>query len=175
MAGEPNGRRERTPDGDTVVITRRLPHPIDVVWAWLTESDKLGVWIGEWDGDPSTGVVSFRMTAEAADASAEPVTIDECMPPTRFRIRVSGGGGDPWALGVDLGDDETPDRDTASTTVLFSQRIDDEAALADIGPGWEYYLDRLDAALAGRDVSEVDFERDYHPAMSEYYRALAAG
>jgi hypothetical protein len=40
-----------------------------------------------------------------------------------------------------------------------------------MGPGWEYYLDRLVAAETGGDPAAVDFERDYYPAMEEHYRA----
>ena len=39
-----------------------------------------------------------------------------------------------------------------------------------MGPGWEYYLDRLVAAETGGDLAAIDFERDYYPAMAEYYR-----
>ena len=39
-------------------------------------------------------------------------------------------------------------------------------------PGWEYYLDRLVAAISGQDVAAIDFGRDYHPAMSDHYRDL---
>ena len=42
-----------------------------------------------------------------------------------------------------------------------------------VGPGWEYYLDRLVAAETGGDPDAVDFARDYHPAMSGHYRPLA--
>ena len=40
-----------------------------------------------------------------------------------------------------------------------------------VGPGWEYYLDRLVAAETGGDPATVDFDRDYYPAMAEHYRA----
>ena len=39
-----------------------------------------------------------------------------------------------------------------------------------VGPGWEYYLDRLVDAETGADPSARDFERDYYPAMRDYYR-----
>ena len=43
-----------------------------------------------------------------------------------------------------------------------------------VGPGWEFYLDRLVAAETGGDVAAIDFERDYYPAMVEHYRAELA-
>jgi hypothetical protein len=42
-----------------------------------------------------------------------------------------------------------------------------------VGPGWEYYLDRLVAAETGGDVAAIDFDRDYYPAMQEHYREQA--
>ena len=56
------------------------------------------------------------------------------------------------------------------TTLTFAQRLHDPALARDVGPGWEYYLDRLVAAQAGADVAAVawpDYER-----MSTYYEPL---
>jgi hypothetical protein len=39
---------------------------------------------------------------------------------------------------------------------------------ASVGPGWEYYLDRLGAALAGTDVDGIDWEA--YAGGSSYYR-----
>ena len=39
------------------------------------------------------------------------------------------------------------------TTLTFEQRGLTAAAASDIGPGWEYYLDRLVAAETGGDVA----------------------
>ena len=53
------------------------------------------------------------------------------------------------------------------TTLAFSQPdVDPEDALS-VGPGWEFYLDRLVAAETGGDLAAIDFERDYYPAMAE--------
>lgn len=37
-----------------------------------------------------------------------------------------------------------------------------------MGPGWEYYLDRLAASLDGRDVTTVVWEA-YWPHQREHY------
>ena len=49
-----------------------------------------------------------------------------------------------------------------------------DATLAEgVGPGWDYYLDRLVAAETGddlaADLAAIDFD-DYFPALSEHYR-----
>jgi hypothetical protein len=40
---------------------------------------------------------------------------------------------------------------------------------AEVGVGWDYYLDRLIAARAGRPMPDWN---DYHPAMIEHYQNL---
>ena len=62
-------------------------------------------------------------------------------------------------------------RSDCVTTLSFSQPELDPVDGASIGPGWEYYLDRMVAAEAGGDVAAIDFERDYFPAMADYYRS----
>jgi hypothetical protein len=59
------------------------------------------------------------------------------------------------------------------TTLRFGQRLTDPETAASVGPGWEYYLDRLVAAEAGNDLTGIDFD-DYYPALAEHYRMLVA-
>jgi hypothetical protein len=90
--------------------------------------------------------------------------IRECTPPTRLAV-TSQVGDERWQLELDL-----VERDGV-TTVTFTQPGIDPAVADSVGPGWEYYLDRLGVVLTGGDVSAVDFDRDYYPAMAEHYRA----
>ena len=55
------------------------------------------------------------------------------------------------------------------TTLTFAQNVPDPAMAANVGPGWDYYLDRMVVAEAGGDVAAVDFD-SYYPALSEHYR-----
>lgn len=160
----PTGYRETRDGYDVVVLTRQFPAAVEDVWAAVTEPDRLERWIGTWEGDPADGWVGFRMTAESPDASAERMWIDECDPPRRLATHSSTPYGD-WHLALDL------DEWDGVTTLTFAQRMSDPGVAADVGPGWDYYLDRLVAAETGGDVAAVDFT-DYHPADSDYYRAL---
>lgn len=56
--------------------------------------------------------------------------------------------------------------------MTFTQVGIDPVEAESVGPGWEYYLDRLVAAETGGDVGAIDFERDYFPAMQDFYRSL---
>jgi|SRR5436190_581692 len=160
----PTGRRETRDGHDVVVLMRQFRAAAEAVWAAITEPDRLERWIGTWEGDPANGWVGFRMTAESPEATAERMWIDECDPPRRFATHSSTPYGD-WHLALDL-----EERDGV-TTLSFAQRMSDPGVAADVGPGWDYYLDRLVAAETGGDVAAIDFT-DYHPADSDYYRSL---
>jgi uncharacterized protein YndB with AHSA1/START domain len=159
------GHREEREGGTYVVFRREFRAPVADVWASVTEPARLERWIGTWSGDPASGSIDFRMTAEAEDAPVETHRILACDPPYRLVTESAGGDGGPvWRLELDLAE-------AGGVTVLtFGQRVADGIPVDSVGPGWDYYLDRLVAAHADRDVAEVAWE-DYYPALSEHYRA----
>ncbi|MET0448233.1 MAG: hypothetical protein ABW004_07485 [Aeromicrobium sp.] len=53
-----------------------------------------------------------------------------------------------------------------------TQVVDDPTPIEEMGPGWDYYLDRLVAAETGGDVAGIDFEADYFPAQREHHAAI---
>ena len=168
MSGVPNGRIDRDASGrPTLVITRDFPAPSEGVWASVTEPARLATWLGTFTGDPASGRVVFRMTAEDG-APAEDMEIVECDPPRLLAVTWHTGTGE-WHLRLVL-------TETAGVTRLtFTQPGIDPVEAESVGPGWEYYLDRLVAAGTGGDVAAIDFDRDYYPAMLEHYQAQADG
>ena len=165
MSPTPTGRLRRDDEGPTLVITRDFRAPIEDVWASVTESERLARWIGTWTGDPASGQVRFTMTAEEG-ATPEDMEIRECVPPTVLRVTAHAGEYH-WDLDLLL------EERHGVTTLAFEQPGIDAAEAENIGPGWEYYLDRLVTAETGGDVSSVDWDRDYYPAMAEHYRDQA--
>ncbi len=168
MSATPTGRIDHDGDRHTLVLTRTFQAPIGDVWASVTEPERLERWIGTFDGDPEAGHVMFRMTAEGENVEAERMEIRECVPPRRLAL-TSQVGEMRWFLELDL------DEADGVTTVTFSQPDIDPATAENVGPGWEYYLDRWVSVMTGGDVGEHDFERDYYPAMKAYYEEQAAG
>lgn len=152
-------------DGRPVLrIVRQLAAPIEDVWASLTETERMERWIGTWSGDPLSGTVLFAMTAEGEDAPAEEMEIRECDPPRVLRV-TSLTAGQRWQLDVVLTSAGT------GTTLTFEQPDIDPVQVESVGPGWEYYLDRLIATVEGGDITALDWERDYYPAMQAHYRS----
>lgn len=150
-----------------LVILRRFRAGADEVWRHLTESALLQAWIGRWEGDPASGHVTFFMTAEGQDAEPEEYTILECDRPRRFAGDTSQGSGS-WHLWFELAEESPGD-----TVLTFGQRLNPGEDVGSIGPGWEYYLDRLVAAHAGLDADEVKWD-DYFPALQPAYERLVA-
>jgi uncharacterized protein YndB with AHSA1/START domain len=162
MTPTPTGRIETRDGVQRLVLERSFRAPIDDVWAAVTEPERLSRWIGTWTGDPATRRVEFRMTFEEGTGS-EDVEIRECDPPRRLAVTTHSDG-QSWHLELDLSEQ------AGVTTLVFTQPGVDPAEAENVGPGWEYYLDRLVAAETGGDPADADFERDYYPAMQEHYR-----
>ena len=165
MSKHPTGRVVPIAGGRALVLERTFNAPVEDVWASVTESERLERWIGRWEGEPGPGhTVRFLMTAEEA-AQPQDVRIIECEPPRLLRMAFDQGS-DVWQVALTLEESD------GVTTLRFSQSVGDGLDISDVGPGWEYYLDRLVAAETGGDVDAIDFERDYYPAMRAFYRSL---
>lgn len=161
------GRRLEVDGVDSVVFTRTFPAGVDDVWAAVTRSHRLGRWIGTWTGDPDSGSVQLQMAVEGDGAAAETVRIRMCEPPQRLAVDVhSDGAPEPWHLALRLrGGDE-------STTLTFSQSVPDAELAAAVGPGWDYYLDRLVVVETGGEVTSLDWEQ--YADLAPAYLALFA-
>lgn len=148
--------------GRELSLTRALPHPVEVVWRALTAPERLARWFGDWTGDPATGVVLLTTTGEpGTEPEPVPVSIEVCAPPTDLVVEVADDAlGTPWHLDLTL-------RAAAGSTVLtLRQPLDPGVPAGIVGPGWELYLDRLAAHLAGVTLPEWD---DDYAALADHY------
>lgn len=107
------------------------------------------------------------MTAEGEDCPAEQYWVDVCDAPQRLVVHFSSGDGAEadfvWLLELDLAETD------GVTTLTFAQAMSDPEMASSVGPGWDYYLDRLVAAETDGDVAAVDFD-DYYPAQADHYQ-----
>ena len=173
------GRREERDGTTLLVIERTFRAPIDDVWAACTDPERMQRWIGTWSGDPASGRVSFRMTAEGEDVPAEEMAVLVCDPPRCFAVRglepqpfSADGSGETahWEMELELSESR------GTTALRFVQVLAPGATglemVSSVGPGWDYYLDRLVAHLAGRAVDEVDWAA-YEPGSAWYRERFA--
>jgi uncharacterized protein YndB with AHSA1/START domain len=160
MTPTPTGRVISTAAGRDLVLERILPGSIDDAWASITESDRLARWFCTWTGEPRVGAtVELRLVAEEGDATSQ-AEILACEPPTHLAVSTHDQGG-TWLLEATL----TP-IDSDHTRLVFVHHLDKAANSEEIGPGWEYYLDALVAAMNGNPMPDWD---DYWPDLAAAY------
>ncbi len=158
------GTLTSTAAGADLVITRHHPAPVEEVWAALTEPERTARWILRWSGEvPEDGRVEVVLTAEEGEPTST-LQLVACAPPEHLHVQMVDEHGS-WDLEVRLTGTAT------GTDVQLVQHLADPAEASGVGPGWEYYLDRLGAEVSGG--SAPDFE-DYHPALVTHYEAALA-
>jgi uncharacterized protein YndB with AHSA1/START domain len=169
------GRIEARETTTYLVLERTFRAPAEAVWAAVTEPERLARWIGTWTGDPAAGEVTFRMLYEGDDLPPESMRIDACDPPRHLAVTSempydADTGADPgatWQMALDLSEAD------GLTTLRFTQSLPVPEMAESVGPGWEYYLDRLVAAEDGGEAAPVVWD-DCYPALREPYKALVA-
>lgn len=147
------------PDGSTLVTLqyqRVVVCSLGEVWTALTDPESLSRWYGTYTGDPTTGWIRLTMT-DQHDTNTTDVRVVKCTPPTGFVVDIDG-----WLLEVAL------HSVGQVTTLEFSHRHVPRSQIGEIGPGWQYYLDRFEAALAGSRLPRWD---EYPDLADEYLTA----
>lgn len=158
-ATTPLGKVLRDDDGLRLQFVRTLQTSIDDAWSAMTDADRMERWLGTWSGDPASGKVEFVMTSEGSTAP-EPVQIVRCERPTALEVALPTPDG-PWHLTATLTER------AGATELVFEHRLAEPYDASAVGPGWQYYLDRLAAVIDG-DPVPVDFD-EYYPALKDAY------
>jgi uncharacterized protein YndB with AHSA1/START domain len=154
------GQVVTTTTGRDLVLERVLPGSIDDGWASITESERLARWFCTWTGDPRVGgTIELKLVAEEGDATAQGEIL-ACQPPTHLAVSTHDQAG-TWLLEATL----TP-IDASHTRLRFVHHLDEKDNVNEVGPGWEYYLDALVAAMNDHPMPDWD---DYWPSLSVAY------
>lgn len=156
-ATSPLGQVLRDEQGLRLEFVRTYDSPAADVWSAVTDPERMARWFGTWTGDPATGTVLLKMVEDSAPQDAK---IVECVPPHRLAVEVLSPDG-PWPLSVGLSEH------AGRTTLVFVHRLAEPYDASGVGPGWQYYLDRLGAVVDGEPVPE-DFD-EYSPALAQSY------
>lgn len=145
-------------DGDLIDIDnrpalrfrRRLDHPVERVWRAVTEPAELEQWfVASVPWKPEAGEVFEAMGERGEITRLEPLRVIEWTwggELTRFELFPAGDG----------------------CVLEFTHVFDDRALGAQHATGWEAYLNRLDAHLAGGFLSE-EAAHEGAPAVHERY------
>lgn len=158
----------------TVRIQRRLPGPIERVWAYMTQSDLRRRWLaagpmdlkvgGEveltWRNDELTSHIEQRPAGTAAEHSMK-----------SHITRIDP----PRLLAFDWGDgDVTFELERQGDEVLLTvthRRLADRASLLSVSAGWHAHLDILADRVAGREPGP--FWSAWSRLRAEYETRLA--
>jgi uncharacterized protein YndB with AHSA1/START domain len=156
-------------DGVSVIsFERRLAHPIESVWAALTEPQELIGWWGQGEVnlvEGGTFNVLWLNTDEDGNAAHMHGTITELDPPRVLETTGDLHGTLRWELTPD-GDDATLLRFTATGEVPERYRTMSAA-------GWHWHLDALDTGLGGGSVDLTTPGEDWEAIHSRYVEKLA--
>ena len=160
------GKYEVSDNQHHLVVTRELPAPVADVWAAITDSPLLGRWLLTWTGDPASGRVDARLEFEEGTPT-EGYAIEVCEAPRHLRVR-AGDADAPhvWVIDVQLRAQD------GGTTLVLTQPLTRLEDACDLGPGWEYYLDRLAESLATAEVSTIAWPGRYPALAGEYASAF---
>lgn len=145
--------------GQQLILTRTFRAGIEDVWTSVTEPASTARWFGPWEGDAGPGkTVRLQMLFEQGQPWID-VSIEKCEAPRHLLVTSRDESGE---MRVELTLTQTGD----TTELRFVQHLSDPKLAADMGPGWEYYLDKL---VAAREGSVQPVFADYYPAQKAYY------
>ena len=145
-----DGVLEKTDDGrDLIRFERRLAHPVESVWAALTEPDELIRWWGEAEVEPVEGgryTLRWLNTDEEGNTTTLNAVITK-LDPQRLLELTGDWGGETTVLRWEL-------RPEADGTLLTFENVLDlpEGFGTKTAAGWHWHLDALVEALDGRSA-----------------------
>jgi uncharacterized protein YndB with AHSA1/START domain len=158
-----------TRDGKQVVRFRRhLAHPIERVWAALTDPAELIGWLGDAEVELVAGgrfVVRWLNTDERGNRAVYRGSITRLDPPRRLEVSGDIHGVLRWELRPDAG----------GTLLTFSSTLAlPEEYRTKVLAGWHYHLDSLADALAGQPADLANLSDGRWARIHEGYLARNA-
>lgn len=160
----------------TLTISRRLPGPIERVWAYLTESDRRRQWLAAGEMEMAVGA-PFELVwrndelvdppaprpAGFAEEHRMQSRITELDPPRRLAFTWQGSG--------DVSFELEPKGAEVLLTVTH-RRLPDRDTLLKVAAGWHMHLDTLVARAGSREPEP--FWPGWSRLQQEYDRRLPA-
>jgi uncharacterized protein YndB with AHSA1/START domain len=132
-----------------IVFERRLAHPVDAVWAALTESDQLADWLGQGSVEPRAGGAVAIRTGPEDRSELQGVMSGRILawdPPRVLEHEWIQPGLDISVVRYEL------EADAGGTILRLTHRRSVTPGATGGRAGWHAYLDRLAAHLDGLPV-----------------------
>jgi uncharacterized protein YndB with AHSA1/START domain len=164
-------------DAQTVRFERLLPAPIERIWGYLTESDKIATWLAAGQIEQRVGgrvELAFRIS-ELTDHDDPPPSkyaqfgaevrlhgvITACRPPHLLSYTWSGAPGEDSEVTFEL----TPLADQVQLVVTH-RRLPNRDEMISVAAGWHTHLDILANRLEGREppaywAAHMQLEAEY--------------
>src|SRR4051794_20700769 len=167
MAADPYGAIERAGDRYRVRFERNLRHPVDRVWAALTEPAQLRAWLAAADLDLVPGGrvrLEWLNVPEGEEPAIAEGTVSALDPPRTLELDTDLHG----RLRFEL----EPDAATGGTRLVFTveHAIPDDQ-LARTAAGWHVHLEHLADALEGDAVDWSSWWTLHFPRWEEHHEA----
>jgi uncharacterized protein YndB with AHSA1/START domain len=158
----PYGTMETTDDGRYVLrYERQLRHPIETVWAALTDPARMEEWWARAAMLELTEGGRARIEWLNSDAVAEG-HITRLDPPRTIEFDTDIHGRLLWEL--------HPHDDGTHLTLTVTNAIPDEYRIS-VMAGWHVHLDFLEDALDGKPVDWPNWPEDRWAVLNEHYEA----
>jgi uncharacterized protein YndB with AHSA1/START domain len=147
---------------------RRLDHPIERVWAALTEPSELRGWLADADLElVEAGRVQLRWlnTDDAGDSAVADGTVTALDPPRLLELDTDPHGILRWELR----------RADGGTALTFTVSVPAPNGGVDLArAGWHIHLEHLADALDGRPVDWPAWSAQHRPRWEEIHRSYSA-
>jgi uncharacterized protein YndB with AHSA1/START domain len=172
----PDTRSTHPPDGTlethggrhVMRYERRLDHPIERVWAALTEPSELRGWLADADLElVEAGRVKLRWlnTDDAGDSAVADGTVTALDPPRLLELDTDPHGILRWELR----------RADGGTVLTFTVSVPAPNGGVDLArAGWHIHLEHLADALDGRPVDWPAWSAEHRPRWEEIHRSYSA-
>lgn len=151
-------------DACAVCLGRSFAVPPPVVWAWLTDLQRLRIWLGE-----SSGRSAFRLAGATGDAPPLTCEVERLEPGQRLTVAIrddcSRVAGAAWQLDLTLTATE------GGTHLMLEQIITDRVPAPSVAAACEFYLDRLVRVCHGQPFTDLDPD-DYFLSQGATYRRM---
>lgn len=156
-----HGIIEESPAGTRIVITREVEFTPAALWDAFTTTRGLEPWVGILRGSREANDLTFSMTEGGQEAKPARVAIQRCREPHELAFTTESEYGN-WNLGVEFAATD------AGSSIRFIHLLGPNDDPSNIGPGWEYYLERVILSLRGGDVDSVAWD-EYYPVLAPAY------